>query len=179
MKVRFKQGGAYKYFYAPTIAATLLTVTAGTANTVANATITDVYYSFIENPYGWPGTFACAAPTWDTATIDNGTGGQQPTAGSSSFRIIGDWVEWNVSLGATNVNKTGAGTSIAITALSPTLPAVASAAVSVIGVAFFTYNNYPGTVIFNSGSSITAYNATSIADNQTLVYSSISVKYRY
>jgi hypothetical protein len=40
--VRFKQGGAYKYMYMTTVAATLLTLTGGIDYSVANSTITDV-----------------------------------------------------------------------------------------------------------------------------------------
>ena len=72
-KIRLKQGGAYKYFYIVTVAATLLTVTGGTDYTVANAAITDNYYSH-ENPIGFPDwfnytpTLAVAAGTAPTYT---------------------------------------------------------------------------------------------------------------
>lgn len=69
MKVRFKQGGAYKYFLAVTVAATLLTVLVNSDYTVANAAITDIAYSFVENPFGWPGSFNFAT----TVTSQGGT----------------------------------------------------------------------------------------------------------
>jgi hypothetical protein len=72
-KIRFKQGGAYKYFYICTVAATLLTVTGGSDYTVANATITDVYYSKASSPVGFPQYFNYA-PTGISATNVTHTG---------------------------------------------------------------------------------------------------------
>lgn len=57
MKVRFKQGAGYKYYICSVIAATTLTVFVNTDYTVANAAITDVYYSFHDAPYGFPTNF--------------------------------------------------------------------------------------------------------------------------
>jgi hypothetical protein len=57
IKIRFKQGGGYKYYVASAVAATLLTVIVNTDYTVANSAITDIYYSYIENPLGWPAYF--------------------------------------------------------------------------------------------------------------------------
>lgn len=57
VRIRFKQGGAYKYFAVITVAATLLTVAVNTDYTVASATITDIYYSFDPLPIGYPGLF--------------------------------------------------------------------------------------------------------------------------
>ncbi len=121
--IRLKQGGGYKYYYGTIVAATLLTVTGGTDYTVANAAITDVAYTLSpETAVGFPVTFNCAAPTWDTATIDNGTGGQQPTAGSQYFRIDGDRVNLSVFLSSSGAVKNGAGTEIAISNIPATLP---------------------------------------------------------
>lgn len=53
-KIRLKQGGGYKYFYIVSVADKLLTVTGGSDYTVANAAITDNYYSKAMNPQGWP-----------------------------------------------------------------------------------------------------------------------------
>lgn len=52
-----------KYFYVTAVADTLLTVTAGTDYTVANAAITSPYYSKVESPVGHPIWFA------DTPTV--------------------------------------------------------------------------------------------------------------
>ena len=79
-KLRLKQGGSYKYYYIITVADTLLTVSGGTDYTVANSTITDVYYSHIENPFGfpingfnWTPTIGGSA-TFGTATYTNQLG---------------------------------------------------------------------------------------------------------
>ena len=58
MKIRFKQGAGYKYYICSAIAATTLTVFVNTDYTIANAAITDVYYSFHDAPYGFPVNFA-------------------------------------------------------------------------------------------------------------------------
>ncbi len=76
MKIRFKQGGGYKYAVASVVAATLITILVNTDHTVANAAITDVSYSFIERPFGWPDLFsftgttsASGSMTWTVSTI--------------------------------------------------------------------------------------------------------------
>ena len=66
-KVRFKQGAGYKYYYIITVADTVLTVTGGTDYTVANAAITDVYYSKVATPLDFPHHFAYT-PTGVSAT---------------------------------------------------------------------------------------------------------------
>jgi hypothetical protein len=75
-KFRLKQGGAFKYFIGANIASTLLTFMV-TTTTVANAAITDIAYSPIEDPLGWPGyldftigyTGFSANPTTDYARV--------------------------------------------------------------------------------------------------------------
>lgn len=57
VKIRLKQGSGYKYYVGTTVAATLITVLVNTDYTVANAAITDVSYSYVENPLGWPSAF--------------------------------------------------------------------------------------------------------------------------
>jgi len=57
-KIRLKQGATYKYFYVTAVADTLLTVTGGSDFTVATPTaITDVYYSKVATPVGFPQWF--------------------------------------------------------------------------------------------------------------------------
>ena len=56
-KIRIKQGAGYKYYYVVVVADTLLTVTGGSDFTVANAAITDNYYSKATSPVGFPATF--------------------------------------------------------------------------------------------------------------------------
>jgi hypothetical protein len=72
MKIRFKQGGGYKYYVAQIVASTLITVFVNTDFTVANSAITDVAYSFSEDPYGWPDWFNYTS-TSAGITLGNGT----------------------------------------------------------------------------------------------------------
>lgn len=72
IKVRFKQGGGWKYYMGRTVAATLLTVFVNTDFTVANAAITDISYSYEENPYGWPEYFNYSSSP-SGVTLGNGT----------------------------------------------------------------------------------------------------------
>lgn len=58
IKIRFKQGGSYKYFVGRNIAATLITVVINTDYTVANSAITDIAISYDERPDGFPSNFA-------------------------------------------------------------------------------------------------------------------------
>lgn len=57
VKVRFKQSGGYKKFIVVSSAYasgdTTLTLTGPSGDTVANATITDFYYSYAQDPQGW------------------------------------------------------------------------------------------------------------------------------
>jgi len=100
-KVRFKQGGGYKYFSMFDVAATVLSLTGGSDFTVANAAITDVAFSQSENPFGFPGTF-----NW-SPTCTGFAGGGQPT-GTYKFKLISTliWAE---------VSQTVSGTSNATT----------------------------------------------------------------
>jgi hypothetical protein len=56
-KVRFKQGGGYKYFYITDIGSTSLQLNAGIDYSVSNSLISDIAYSRWVNPYGFPGNF--------------------------------------------------------------------------------------------------------------------------
>ncbi len=57
MKIRFKQGGSYKYYVVKTVAATLITVAVNSNYTVANSAITDISYSYADNPLDFPHHF--------------------------------------------------------------------------------------------------------------------------
>jgi len=80
-RIKLNQSGV-KYFYVVAIADTLLTVTAGTDYTVANAAITDNFYSHQSTPIGMPPRFFYS-PT---------VGGYNPTPTPSSrfFSINGN-----------------------------------------------------------------------------------------
>lgn len=85
MKIRFKQGGSYKYLPVSAVAATLLTTIANNEFSVANATITNKAYSFIELPYGWPEYF-----TWTPTHSRTGTNYTNfPTTNVAQFNLRG------------------------------------------------------------------------------------------
>lgn len=178
MGIRWKQGGGYKYAYVTIVAATLLTVTGGTNYTVANSAITDIAYTLTPTTaVGFPVSFTCAAPTWSTATIDNGTGGQQPTAGSSNFVVRGNKVELFIALGSANVVKNGAGTTITVSTIPSTLPSISSPTSGVIG--FGLISSYVCIVYYASATSFSILSSTSIADNTSIVYSNFKIEYVY
>lgn len=113
VKLRVKQGGAYKYFYvvsssyaAPT---TTVTVTGGSDYSLTNATITDNYYSYATSVPGFPHWFS-HSPTWGGFSVN-------PTA-ICRFSVWGRAVDLLVS-------TTGAGTSNAttLTLTAPITPA--------------------------------------------------------
>jgi len=101
-KVRLKQGAGYKYYSVILVADTLLTVTGGSDYTVANAAITDIYYSKIENPLGFPTYFNF------TATVSGSAGSigtYAETNHGSRFRIVGSHINVQVQKTVTNVGS--------------------------------------------------------------------------
>ena len=112
-KLRLKQGGAYKYFYvvgsAYSAPNTTVTVTGGSDYSLANAAITDNYYSYAAIAQGFPQWFNWT-PTWGGFSINPG--------GTNRFMIQGNtcFVEREVGV---------AGTSNATTC-SLTLPVAAA-----------------------------------------------------
>ena len=67
-KIKFTQT-TVKYFYITAVADTLLTVTAGNVSTVANAAITNNYYSRADNPIGFPQWFSWT-PAYTGFSVD-------------------------------------------------------------------------------------------------------------
>lgn len=53
-KLRFKQGGGYKYFVVCAVTSTSLSITGGSEYTLTNAVITDFYMSKWVDPVDWP-----------------------------------------------------------------------------------------------------------------------------
>lgn len=53
-KIRFKQGGGYKYFYVTAVTSTSLSITGGSEYTLTNAAITDFWASKATSPVDWP-----------------------------------------------------------------------------------------------------------------------------
>jgi len=179
MGIRLKQGAGYKYFYIVDVANLLLTVTAGTYYTVANSAITDIAYSFVPHVaigfYPW---MASAAPVYNTATIDNGTGGVQPGTIETFFSVIGESIKLRTILAITNVVKNGAGSVIDFT-IPLTLPAIADATFSILGSAAIGNLNYAAVASVKSTTDINIVSSSSIADNASIVATSVFCEWRY
>lgn len=83
-----------KYFYIIGVADTVLTITGGTSYTLANATITNNYYSHQDSPVGFPSTFSYTslwlAVSGTNPSIENGTI-------TSTFWIKGGVCFFNIS----------------------------------------------------------------------------------
>jgi hypothetical protein len=178
--LRLKQGGDYKYFYITGVASTLLTVTGGSNYTVANAAITDIAYSLARNAIGFPVTFNLAAPTWDTTTIDNGTGGQQPTAGSQYFSVDGDKIELSVVLGGSGAVKNGTASLIAF-AIPATLPSISEPTLVPLGPAYTVANSVGlvGVCLANGTANINLRYQSAITDNHTVPFTGCKAVYKY
>lgn len=81
-RIRFKQGGDYKYGTVYTVAATLLTLIPNADYSVANAAITDIAFSRVDKPFGFPVLFNWT-PTLAGFSAD-------PTGGIYQFMTVGD-----------------------------------------------------------------------------------------
>lgn len=141
VRIKFKQGGGYKYFIGYPTSSTVLSVIVNTDYTVANAAITDIYISFI-SPADFPEWFAYAAVFSGTGvSIGNGaidawytllnkntlftkikiTGGSTTNWGSSYFNfglpIASGYAPGTVALesGTGNILDTSAGMRYSIT----------------------------------------------------------------
>jgi len=125
-KIRLKQGGGYKYFYITNVSYsnpnTTVTITGGNDYSLANAAITDNYYSKVTNPIGFPIFFKLTSSqiSFDTSTIDNNAGGQPPLD-KCYFKIDGNYLTLFVSL-AGGAYKNGNGTFIKMNFPPITLP---------------------------------------------------------
>jgi hypothetical protein len=74
MKVRFKQGGAFKYFEITAVNETTIDFTAGAEYTLVNAAITDLYISHDETPLDWPLKDEIVISGWDFVGGDDSIG---------------------------------------------------------------------------------------------------------
>jgi hypothetical protein len=72
MRIRFKQGGGYKYYVVQSLSDTVLTVVVNTDYTVANSGISDIAYSFIDKPFGFPDEFNVSI-AFTNLTVGSGT----------------------------------------------------------------------------------------------------------
>ena len=68
-KIRFKQGGGYKYFYVTAVTSTSLSISGGGEYTLTNAAITDFYLSKWVSPVDWPLSETMYVTLVDGATI--------------------------------------------------------------------------------------------------------------
>lgn len=95
-RLRFKQGGGYKYYTIAAVAATTITVDVNTDYTVANAAITNIAYSRAPVPYGFPAYFNWS-PTASGHTVGNGTV-------TARFSRTGKWIDfmYSFTLGSTS-----------------------------------------------------------------------------
>lgn len=89
-KLRWKQGGGFKYNYAIAFTDTTLTITGSTDYEMTTDTITDNYYSHQTNPVGFPQWFNWV-PVFTGFSIN-------PVVSVSRFSIIGRTVIYNHSL---------------------------------------------------------------------------------
>jgi hypothetical protein len=74
MKIKFTQSGATKYAFITAITSTQLTLFLGTDYTLTNASISNVYYSMLKAPFGFPSDTS----TWEI-TVSNTTATIQQT----------------------------------------------------------------------------------------------------
>lgn len=95
-RIRWKQGGGYKYGNVAAIAATLLTIDVNTDYTVANSAITDVAFSRSVSPFGFPAYFNWS-PTSGGYSVGNGT---QVARFFRTGKIIDFW--YSFTLGSTS-----------------------------------------------------------------------------
>lgn len=124
-KIRLKQGGSYKYFYVIGVTSTVLTVTGGSDYSVANASITDNYYSKSVTPVGFPQWF-----NWSPGYSGGGSMSlSSSTTSIAQFSITGRQV--NVLLAATT--NTGGTASTTINVTEPVAPSTGSS--SLVGTA--------------------------------------------
>ena len=124
-KLRFKQGAGYKY---ATVASssfatdTTVTIIVNTDYTIANAAITDNYYSYAENPQGFPHWFVYT-PTMTSSNadfvLDNGT-----VVGRYSVRGRNVTARILYTRGSGTTNGTGDYRWTTPTSISTTIPVV-------------------------------------------------------
>ena len=117
--IRLKQGGAFKYFYVIEVGAVNITLLKSTSYSLTATTITDLSYSKLSNPVGFPSYLTWTPTVWSTdgggtliditaSLADNFT--RMTMQGSLLF------LEVEVALTATiGVNKRGIVTSSSIT----------------------------------------------------------------
>ena len=150
-----------KYGVIVAVADTVLTIQVNTDYVVANAAISLNYYSHQANPIGYPGWFTMAAPTFDVAYCDNGSGGQ-PTTSEHRISITGRTCFVHYRGTGT---KAGTNPYIVITASSIPAP-VNAASLSCLGSAYAA-DLYQGG-FYRSGNPWIIVTSINIPDNTAL-----------
>lgn len=140
MKIRLKQGGGWKYFAAYNVASTYVDVIVNTDFTVANAAITDIAYSFIEMPFGWPEWFTRSAT--GIVTGSGGSAGAYAQSNASArYRVKGGVIQENVRVSITNVGSWSGGVQ-----LTGAVAASASASTTNLKGGVYPFNTNPATI---------------------------------
>lgn len=147
-RLRFKQGGSYKYYVvvgSSFSTDTTVTIAVNNDYTIANAVITDNYYSYSANPQGYPGWFSYT-PTF---------------GGFSASPVVECKYSINGRLFHMQIVRTSGGTSNA-TSFTISIPFTAALATNVALIANATDNTAALTTpasgdISNGGTSITVY----------------------
>ena len=157
-RVRYKQGGGYKYGIvnnsAYTAPNTIVTLVNNSDYQVTNAAITDTAYSYLDSPIGWPGWFSYVA-AYTGFSADPGTP-------ASRFRIVDKQCIVTHTAGSNGTSNT--------TAFTLSLPLSASAsAIATVGLLGYTVDNglvktTPGGWRINASSvAITLYSDAGLA----------------
>lgn len=113
-----------KYFVVVGVADTTLTITGGTSYTLANAAISDNYYSHEVSPIGYPQYFAYTV----TASV---SGGNAPTYAvqNSIFSVTGQVCHYQMALSNTTGGTAGSTTGL----LEYSMPVAANSNISMLG----------------------------------------------
>jgi len=170
-RIRYKQGGAYEYgvvILSAFSTDTTVTLATNTDYALANDTITDNGYSYMSCPQGYPQYFNYT-PTFDTATMDNGSGGQ-PTINTARFGVEG-----KRCYGYINANGSKVATNARIAFSPPVGFSTEIDNYTGLGNAFNQYAEKVGCVV-NLTSNLRIYWNDTVADDAT-VYAEASWAY--
>lgn len=171
-RIRWKQGAGYKYGVLTAVADTLLTILVNTDYTVANAAITDNYYSHELNPMGYPQWFNCVALTY--TGIDDGAGGQ-PTTSEHRARIDGNIYQSHFSI---HPNAVKVGTDWYFNWTTP-INTVNTTARAIVGVGYIldTADHACIVVTINTASFYCITDDVSIANDTALPQIAVQLSY--
>ncbi len=151
---------------------TTVTIAVNTDYTIANATITDNFFSYEANPQGYPTWFNCASPSFVVSLFDNGAGGQ-PTTAKCRMSILGSTCHayWDGS-GV----KAGGGSEIKFN-ITNVFPQPSNFTVlGVLGSAY-SHTNVPAVITYVSATEWRMITSASIADNAVIGYISVNAVY--